>query len=249
MSDTSALSHYSLVSVAVCRKVVISINYNYNELGSSEISLRETALKGRRTLICVGYIDSSFHDNVGKNKDEGNGIRIPGGIYGLEISDSPRQHVMIGAMPLRPSSAPDLSHRPTAHVTAHVKLRVNVKKYEFIFFSKFRRFNDNLFLTALLRSCGFLRVTCTRPLPARPTQFYRHLPLADASTLSEAQLPRCVCLPPADEFRKQTALLSKCEESTRVKTLSTSADNKPLMLERVIYPDGSNDMATLELVF
>lgn len=50
LSDTSALSHYSLVSVTVCRKVVISINYNYNELGSSEISLRETALKGRRTL-------------------------------------------------------------------------------------------------------------------------------------------------------------------------------------------------------
>lgn len=40
----------SLVSVAVCRKVVISINYNYNELGSSKISLHETALKGRRTL-------------------------------------------------------------------------------------------------------------------------------------------------------------------------------------------------------
>lgn len=50
LSDTSALSHYSLVSIEVCREIVISINYNYNELDSSEISIHETALKGRRTL-------------------------------------------------------------------------------------------------------------------------------------------------------------------------------------------------------
>lgn len=81
-------------------------------------------------------MDGSFHDNVGKNKDEGNGIRIPRGIYGLEISDSPRQRVMIGAMLLRPSVRSDSSHRPTARVTAYValQLRVNVKKCEFIFF-------------------------------------------------------------------------------------------------------------------
>lgn len=100
LSDTSALSHYSLVSVAVCRKLVISIKYNYNELDSSEISMHSKP-------ICVGYMDSSFHDNVGKNKDEDNGIRIPRGIYGLEISDSPMQHVMIGAMPLHPTCHTD----------------------------------------------------------------------------------------------------------------------------------------------
>lgn len=60
------------------REIVISINYNCNKLDSSEISFTRPRWKedGHSQPICVGYIDSSFHDNIGKNKDEGNGIGI-----------------------------------------------------------------------------------------------------------------------------------------------------------------------------
>lgn len=65
---------------AVSRKIVISINCNYNELDSSEISLHETALKGRRTLqnllVLLTWTAVSM-TMLEKNKDEGNGIRIP----------------------------------------------------------------------------------------------------------------------------------------------------------------------------